>query len=265
MKSLFWGDKECRQKKRKKRRRKIVRIIIGGWEKFKNHWITWIASFLLLFLLLAIILFPGNNAHNTFLEYLSIVISWPLVLLIILLVFFYKFEGQIARVIRYGFGFKRGDWGVFFPGEQSVLGYTEMPKIKDELKVEIRKSDQKVKTILKESDEEKRNLLLFLGFERFIRGMYRSQYNLLRWLNFMGSLTTNYCHDVFYYQQYLKEFRGRKDYRFQSYLSWLINQALFIKKELKDDIEYLKITPLGITFLAYCNQMGYNELTFPPF
>ncbi len=92
--------------------------------------------------------------------------------------------------------------------------------------------------------------------------MFRSQFHLLRMLEWTGNrFAIHVVKGNFYYAEYIK-LGGDPTYSFEKYLDFLKLYAGFIKEEGEGKDRTISLTPPGFLFLDYCKHMGYTDNKF---
>jgi hypothetical protein len=220
----------------------------------KNNKKWWLFLIFVLLLIVSIIVFPQNPAHELLLKYLSTFSSWPIVILILILVFFFTFKESISELI------KRLK-------VKTPQGY----EIGSQPQMEAKPFDRKeLEELRGKYETEKKDMAGFfwiiIEFERTIRILYRSQFHMLK---FLSASKTNkievkkaFIEDYFYKNIYLKG-GGNLGYSFESYLNFL-KMGGYVIEELVNNISMIRITERGESFLNYCSISNYAENIFIP-
>lgn len=235
-------------KKREKKNKKFSIYMKEKLVKLKTNWKVWISSFLFIVAISFIIIFPRNPAHSLFLRYISTLLTWPFIILILGLVLFFKFAGPISERIRTLLVKtpKGYEFGIY--SQEEVRPFDE----------------EKLKKFEKKLEEEKRikeGFMVMFGFEKIIRNTYRSQYSLLKFLKERSAQLFDRV--ILFYSEYLSR-GGDKNYTIARYAGFLIEYACFIKTDIKNGNYIMELTPRGHSFVDYCNFMGYSEKEFIP-
>src|SRR4030042_5421720 len=211
----------------------------------------WILLCFILIIMVSIIVFPHNPAHDLFLRYLSIISSWPIIILILILVLFFKFEPSIAAWIQKAL--------IKLPQGVEIGAASQMASMIFNV--------EGLKQIEEKYAEEKKNIHQFysalVDFERLIRFLYRSQFLLLKGIAStkpQSVMQKGVAEGVFYKQIYLKS-AGNPQYTFDSYLNFLKFNGL-ITEEADNITPVLRILPKAEMFLQYCFLMNYSDLAF---
>ncbi len=186
-------------------------------------------------------------------EFLRIVVSWPLVILVLGLIFFHKFRENIADLIKRlaEFGFPGG--GAKFT--QPPAGGSPTPSLDD-----VR---QRVEA---ERDFATQTALHFgkmWWFEKIWNNIYKSQIEILEALANLpqgGSIRWQDIHDRFYLPV-VRAVPGFSAYPFPQYMSFLGNTANFVTWDLTVDPQNppVTITTLGREFLTYMATQNYRK------
>lgn len=228
---------------------------------FKIRVKIWILIIIALGFICFLFVFPESRIHDTLLRYFSTVLSWPFVLFIFILLLFLRHRQALDEVIKSGVSLKRGETEIQIKGQQLSLKAEDGASIED-LKGRIIEIDQKLQAQLGKPEKDWVHLFAAWVFERQIRYMYQSQYNLIKFLKQVGSWPLAQCYEIFYKQQYLIKFKGNPSYTFDSYLNFLAKGTLFVEVKLIENSNSLLLTPLGIAFIDYCDSMKYSEAEF---
>jgi len=87
----------------------------------------------------------------------------------------------------------------------------------------------------------------------------------MNFLRQVGNWPLAQCYEIFYKQQYLIKFKGNPSYGFDSYLDYLVKVTAFLEVKMIENSNSLVLTPLGNSFLDYCDSMKYFEIEFAAF
>jgi hypothetical protein len=207
---------------------------------------------LILLLILAwlffVIVFPHNHSHELLLRYIFIFNNWSFAILVLGIFLLSRLGPTIIELIRSGVHVKKGDLEVQFLGPREAR--PELP--------------EKVVGVPQDESNARKleNCLRNAYFERLIRYLFRSQYNLLLFLKRAGPWPMPHCYEAFYKQQYIQKFGGNRDYGPDKYFDFLTDQIQFIKIVSKDNINNYALTPMGEIFIDYCRDMLYQDTEF---
>lgn len=216
---------------------------------------VWIFPILVLIVMALMIIFPQNPAHSLFLQYISTLSTWPFVILIIGLILLFKYKKSISDFIRKPprIQTRKGD----------IIEWSSQGEAKPIEDIKIKEAE----TLLVKESQVKEGLLIAVNFERNIRYMYRSQFNLLKYLLMNKKMNINTPKSIlasmFYQNDYLKS-GGHPNYSVDLYLGWLDKFIGFITEEKVDNMIMIKLTEMGESFISYCNFMNYSEKDFIP-
>jgi len=209
----------------------------------------WIFLIFILIMLILIIVFPKNQAHDLFLHYISTIISWPAVILILSLAIFLIFKGPISEILRRGPEIEAGKgFKIKFPLQPEVKEMVEKTKIKE------------IKEKLEKEKRTTKGLSTIIDFERIIRSMYRSQFQLLKSLKGKGPMPLKEMMRSYFAFLGLG---GSKEYRSESYFMWLVKNEL-INFKIENGEYFTYLDNKGISFLNYCEILNYSEKEFIP-
>jgi len=205
-------------------------------------WIILILIFLIL--IVPLIIFPTNPTHHLFLKYISTILTWPFVILILGITLLLKFKDPISELIKeihLRYTTPRGNVFDLFPIQSEIGKFNE-----DNIKDKLENTDESLKLEL---------AIEMAGFERMIRYTYRSQFRLLKHLKGAPVQVEVACN---YYAEYLQS-GGNKNCNLSQYLGWLK-----ISNFIKYNKYTLSLTKRGSRFIDYCNVRGYSENEFIP-
>jgi hypothetical protein len=177
---------------------------------------------------------------------------------------FFRHRQALDEVIRSGFSVKRGETEFQVKGQQLSIKLKDETSI-DDLRNRIIDIDKKLQAQSGKPEKDWVRLFQAWIFERQIRSLYRSQYNLMNFLRHVGNWPLAQCYEIFYKQQYLIKFKGNPSYGFDSYLDYLVKVTAFVEVKMIENSNSLVLTPLGNSFLDYCDSMKYFEIEFAAF
>lgn len=211
----------------------------------------------------SIIFVPNNISHELFMRYLLIVFSWPGAVIALVLILLFLFRAQIAILISRPLEFRIGDASLRI--NQTDTSADLPPPIEE---AQVEKATAPKKEMLPEayrnqSPEQLRLIgLLFeyIFFERMIRTMFRSQFQLILAVQAKSFISIKEASD--FYGLYRTR-RGSISYPFEAYTDWLVNWA-FVQRTVRGSDYGYGLTPRGIEFLKYTAIMKYSENEFPP-
>ena len=150
---------------------------------------------------------------------------------------------------------------VLLPGKQKLPQKNTPNKIggsvknkKEEIKREI--SADNSQTQVNELLNQLATYQVALIFERGYQSIYGSQIKLLDILRLRGQEGLSYEDLAAFYQQTRLTWPTLNSYSLNSYLGYLLNIGL-AEKIFTDSKTYIKITPMGIDFLEYIEQLNY--------
>jgi len=191
--------------------------------QIKKYGKWWLFLVLILLLIVSVIVFTHNPAHELFLKYLSTLSSWPIAVLILVLVFFFTFKESISELI------KRLK-------VKTPQGY----EFGSQLQMEAKPFDKKeFEELGKKFETAKKDMAssfwMIIEFERTIRNMYRSQFMILKYLlarkNDKINVQKDLIQGVFYTYIYLKA-GGKPEYSFEAYLNFLKMDGYIIEEQV---------------------------------
>ena len=210
----------------------------------RKNFILWLLPSIILFLTV-LVFFPNNKAHFLFLEYLKTLSNWPLSILIVCMFICIRFYSAVDYKIRTLLvktpkGYVIGDR----PSQQTAGALL----------------NEKIEQIEKGQIDKELFLLKIIKFERFVRLTYKSQFQLLKYLETGPQL---WDRTILFYWNYIIN-GGNKDYGIDQYISWLSTKAGFIETKIVNNAMFMNLTDEGRNFLSYCITMSYSENTFIP-
>ena len=182
---------------------------------------------------------------NIILSYLKVVFSWPIVTLIMVIIFIARFKEPISDFFRrlikaeaYGAKIQASN-----PSEQKKEA-EEIPQIQPESEIEsyIRDNPQEaLKTII--------NFSRGFRFERIFNFIYGTQINLLIHLSSKGELGDKYINVMSYYNDYITRSRLYSA-KSEDYFGFLHSMQMieFFGEGTNFSI---RITPIGADFISY--------------
>lgn len=181
---------------------------------------------------------------NMTLEYLKVFLSWPVVVLILGLLFIYLFKVQITNLLSrvtegeaYGMKFKANS-----PQDSAVTNDTKqvIPE-NDAIKWVTEHPEQAIEEYTRVSNSYK--------WERAMNFIYGTQVDLLDHLATQGGQGELYVNLVYFHAEHQKR-AGNANYQMPDYLNFL-QLFGFISSEGNDSDLKVKITPYGLSFLSY--------------
>jgi len=221
----------------------------------------WLKYLLLLVIILGplahIIIFPSSPANDLMLNWIT---SWPFFILIGIFLFYEEVSRKIRDLLKFeGPGLKTE---FTQPKDIEEKDTNKLKEIKKDLFVETKAevAEGKEKMHSYSSDF----LLKIQFYERTMRHMFRSQFELLKYLNAVVTWPKVLCYELFYRHQYLKKYNGSPEYTFDQYLSWLADVINFVEEVVVDKKRLLQLTKRGKDFLLFCGINRYTEQEFLP-
>ncbi len=193
------------------------------------------------------------------LDFAKIVISWPMAVFLLGLLFIKTFRAPISEFFR---RIVRGEaYGVRFeaatPSEQSkeVLDSKSFPSL-DEVEEYIQKNP-------KEVIREYVRLLNGYWFERIYNVIYGTQISLLEYLQEKEATGEKYVNLVRFYNEFLLQSKLETT-QFADYLAFLVDTGFIEYKGQGADLT-AHITPYGINFLSYIKGQYSTIYKYRPF
>lgn len=182
---------------------------------------------------------------NQILSYLEIIFSWPLITLIIVIIFIIIFREPLSDFFRrlikgeaYGVKFQASS-----PSEQREEA-KDIPKVQPESELEsyIRDNPQEtIKTIIRLSRGYR--------FERIFNIIYGTQINLLLHLSSKDELGDKYINVMSYYNEYIGRSR-LYSVKPEDYFGFLLSMQMI--EFFGESTNFsMRITPEGIDFISY--------------
>lgn len=214
----------------------------------------WIIIILFSLLIVLIAAFPQNRAHELFLRYLSILSSWPIVILFLVLVFLFMFKESISElIIKLKVRTPQGyEFGSQLQMEAKPLDKTAIEEIKSKYEAE--------KKVISDFS------WMIIEFEKMIRVLFMSQFMILKHLSASKinkvDVPKTFIEENYYKNIYLRE-GGNPIYIFENYLNYLKTTGTIVE-EPANNILILRITLRGEIFLRYCAISNYTENIFIP-
>ncbi len=194
------------------------------------------------------------------LEYFRLILSWPVIVGLIVVIFFAKFQASVSDLI------KR-----FAEGEVSGVKFKIAPLQQQEKQQSVEGSSfpsltQQEKDIVenpKKTAEKLKELNTALRFEKIFNLIFGSQFRLLEHLETKGSAGEKYVNIVPFYNQHLASTPVPPSTTYPQFLQYLLSNNL-ITIEGTDTDSVVKITPAGVDFLSYIKR-GYAYYGFKLF
>lgn len=191
--------------------------------------------------------------------YLEVLLRWPVIVLIVVLVFFKLFKNPISdffrRIVKgeaYGIRLEASS-----PSEQQKEAKeTISARSKSEIEAYIRDNPDLVVT---------EYIRLFNGyiFERAFNIIYGTQIDLLEHLSSKGDKGENYINLALFYNEYVKR-TGKSIYQMADYLGFL-KEFRFVQYEGEGSELRVKILPYGVDFLSYIKTQYPSMYKYKPF
>lgn len=209
---------------------------------------------------------------------MSTLSSWPIAVLILVLVFFFTFKESISEWIKKLW--VKTPKGYEFSSQPQMEAKRFSEKEREELRkiFEAEKKDMGAKPFDKKESEglkekfeaEKKDMAssfwTLIEFERTIRILFRSQFLMMKFLSASKTIKFDvqkaYIEDNYYKNIYLKG-GGNPGYSFDSYLNFL-EMGGYIFDQVVINISMIRITDKGESFLLYCSLSNYAENLFIP-
>jgi len=196
---------------------------------------------------------------NIVLQYLKVLLSWPVITLILVMSFFKLFKDPISDFIH---RLIKGEIGsvklqATSPADQKKEA-EEFPPIqpKNELELYVKKyPGEAIKTII----EISRNL----RFEKIFNIIYGTQINLLTHLSTKGKSGDKYINLAFYYHDYISRSKFYSA-KIEDYFGFL-GSIQMIKFFGEGNDVSVRITPEGINFLSYIKKEYPAIFNYKPF
>ncbi len=225
----------------------------------KNY--VWIPTVIIAGLIAVIIVFPNNPAHDLFLGYLTIIVSWPVVIFLVILILGVKFKDPIIDKLFKLSELGAGSLSLKFQEQPKPLEFDESVKRELEAQLESEKTEtRKTMTELEKVKAQAAANFMFAGFEWMIRYMYRSQYLFLCAHVETGKASLRDA--AIHYGMFEAAGGDSKFYPMTSYYDWLEKKQGLIKFD-KENNE-LALTERGKIFIGYCGIMHYTKNDFKP-
>jgi len=193
------------------------------------------------------------------LQYLQVILGWPVVALILGVIFLKWFKEPISdffrRVVRgeaYGVRIEASS-----PSEQRK-DIKETPQLQTQDQIE-----KYIKDNPKEVIKEYVRLLNGYWFERTFNIIYGTQMDLLEYLSIKGTKGENYINLVGFYNEFVKR-SGLSSTQMADYLGFLKDMR-FIEFVEEDKAWNVKITAYGVDFLSYIKGQYPSTYRYRPF
>lgn len=178
------------------------------------------------------------------LRYLQVILGWPVVCLVLGLLFLLLFKQSISDLFRRIF---EGEaYGVRFKASNSSEQNIETTK-----KPQLTTQDEFEKYIKENTKEVKEELFRYFNgywFERTFNRIYGTQIDLLEHLVNNGNQGDKYINLMGFYNEFIK--RSRFTTQLPDYIRFLIEMRL-IEVIGEGSESTVKITPHGINFISY--------------
>ena len=192
------------------------------------------------------------------LEYLQVILGWPVVTLILGVIFLKWFKDPISdffrRVVRgeaYGVRIEASS-----PSEQRE-------EIKDTPQLPQDQIEKYIKDNPKEVIVEYGRLLNGYRFERAFNIIYGTQMDLLEYLSTKGTAGENYINLVSFYNEFVKR-SGLSSTQMADYLGFLKDMR-FIELAEQNKVWNVKISAYGVDFLSYIKGQYPSSYRYRPF
>ena len=199
------------------------------------------------------------NIAETVLNYIKVLLGWPVIVFILGLIFFKLFKDPICDFFKRLV--KAEAYGVRVEASNQLEKLKEaketLPiKTEDELKAYIRDNPDKV-------IELNIRLLNAFHFERTFNIIYGTQVDLLGHLSNKGDAGEKYINLAVYYNEFLKRI-GSTSYQMADYIGFLKSSG-YIQFVGEGSELNVKITPHGADFLPYIKTQYASMLKYKPF
>lgn len=192
------------------------------------------------------------------LGFLKVFLSWPVVTLILGLIFIFIFKGQISNLLGrvtegdvYGMKFKASTL------QDSASGTKLEP---------VRLSNDQIKWISDNPDkafEEYTKVFNFYRWERAMNFIYGTQIDLLESLSNKADLGELYVNLGYFHVEHQRR-AGSTAYQMSDYLNFLVQQGFIVSEGVNSNLK-IKISPDGLNFLSYIKSAypdAWNKKSF---
>lgn len=185
------------------------------------------------------------ETSNVILEYLKVILNWPLIIFIIVFIMFKWFREPISVMLR-------NVRNITTPyGSIAVDPGAQREEIKTSNDYS---SESDIRNFVKNNPEkvihDYMQLFNSYRYERSFNLIYGSQVNLLNYLSRKSDKRENYIKLYDFYLQYAGK-GGLETYQFADYMGFLLD-AQFIKNITESNGAItVEITPIGLNFLTY--------------
>ena len=252
-------EKKPRWEKLKQTFSKLVALLKQAFSKLAAQWKLKIVLLFISGAIVLILMFPEHEGHNMLLRYLSLLLSWPVVVFVLIIIISFIFKEPIEAILSRLTKIKVGQSGAEFTQPQPAKD-TIIKKEDIKLPSKVQKGAEKPYT----SDDFKNlqnQIALFqkiVTFERIVRYIYRSQVQLLKALKNNSPMSFKIA--IRNYFLFLSR-GGKENYTAGSYITWLKSWGL-IDFEFVGPEYMISLTPHGDAFLTHCNISNYTDMEF---
>lgn len=179
------------------------------------------------------------------LEYFKVLISWPVVVLLVVIYFFRTFKESVNDFLR------RVEEGEGYGIKVKATTPSEQRKEASEIKPDPSLDDAEkfVAEHPKEAVLEYRKVLNGYRWEKAFNLIYGTQLDLLEQLEQKGSVGEKYVNLLPFYNEFVKRSKLSTT-QFADYLGFL-RDSQFIAIEGPENDLVVKLTPYGVDFLSY--------------
>jgi len=193
------------------------------------------------------------------LRFLQAILSWPIIVLILGIVFVVVFKGPISDFLR---RIVKGEaYGVRIeasrPSEQKEIA-KETPKIESQDQIE-----QYIINNPKAVVAEYLRLANGYWFERTFNIIYGTQIDLIEYLATKGTNGDKYINLVVFYNEFIKR-SGLSSTQMSDYLGFLLGMR-FIEYAGEGSDLIVKVTPHGVNFLSYIKAQYPSTYKYKPY
>jgi hypothetical protein len=179
------------------------------------------------------------------LEFFRVFLSWPVMILVLSLIFFFKFKDSISDFLRRitKVGTKNVGIEATSPSEQSEKIKESLPATPlEELRRRIRENPDLI-------INDYTNLFNSLLFERAFNVIFGTQIDLLEHLSQKGEKGDMYINLIKFYNEFVRRTVNPVS-RIENYFGFLINLKFIEYIGVGSELS-VKITPQGVNFLSY--------------
>jgi len=213
---------------------------------------------------------------NIILPYFEVILSWPVIILVLGIIFLIWFREPISELIgriegiikKNGFGF------IFSPSEQHhkvKMLKEDVEKMEKEYKsrIEAQINKDNIQELIDDSERMKEQYMKLLDnyrFERIYNMIYGSQINILEHLSTMGEKGERYFTVTLFFNDYIRQLPPsiKKIVSMEAYFQSLEDMRLIRYTSVGDERRVV-ITPFGIKFLEYIKWWYQRQYKSKPY